>query len=318
MKRIAVLDDWRGVALSSADWSVLGPGVEVSVFRDHLTAEEQLAERLAPFHIVSLMRERTPIGRDLLMKLPNLELLVTTGAQNAEIDLVTAGKRGITVCGTGGRNSSAPELTWGLIIALLRHIPREDRAIRRGIWQETLGVGLRGKTLGIVGLGKAGEQVAAVGRTFGMNVIAWSQNLTEDRASACGAQLVTKQSLLAEADVVTLHLVLSERTRGLIGASELALMRSSAYLINTSRGPLVDEEALVAALSAGRIAGAALDVFDHEPIPVGHPLLQLENVVLTPHLGHVTREAFEVYYRDTVEDIASYLAGNPLRVIRFE
>jgi phosphoglycerate dehydrogenase-like enzyme len=315
MVRVAVLDDYQGVARETADWSVLPPGTEVQVFRDHLVDEAAVAARLEGFDVVVAMRERTPFRRSLLTRLPALRLLVTTGMRNASIDVAAANEAGVVVCGTGGGGGSTAELTWGLILALLRQIPREDAATRAGSWQTTLGVDLEGKTLGVLGLGRLGTRVATVGRAFRMEVIAWSQNLTAERAAAAGATLVPKDELLRRADVVSIHLVLSDRTRGLLGARELALMRPTAYLVNTSRGPIVDEAALVEALRAGRIAGAGLDVFDQEPLPPGHPLLTAPRTVLTPHLGYVTRETYRVFFGDAVEDIGAFLAGTPLRVL---
>lgn len=312
--RIAILDDYQSAALSCADWASL-VDCEVVAFSDHLDDEAAVAARLADFEAVVLMRERTPFRRSLIERLPKLRLIVTTGARNASIDVAAASERGIVVCGTRGLNYPTAELAWGLILALVRRIPHEDMAVRHGAWQTTLGVGLNGKTLGVIGLGNLGSQVAAVGRAFGMEVIAWSQNLTAERAEAAGARLVTKDELLATSDVVSIHLVLSDRTRGLLGAAELARMKATAYLVNTSRGPIVDEAALVQALSSGAIAGAGLDVFDVEPLPPGHPLLGLHNVVLMPHLGYVTREGYEVFYGDALDDVRAFLAGVPVRVI---
>lgn len=312
--RIAILDDYQGAAVASADWDSI-PDAEVHAFPDHLADEHALAERLRGFPVVVAMRERTPFPASLLERLPDLRLLVTTGARNASIDTLAARGRGIVVCGTRGSGSPTAELTWGLIIALARHIPQEDAATRAGQWQTTLGIGLQGRTLGVIGLGNLGGQVARVGRAFGMDVIAWSQNLTAERSAECGATLVTKDELLARADFVTIHLVLSERTRGLIGARELGLMRREAYLVNTSRGPIVEEGALVEALAAHRIAGAALDVFDVEPLPSDHPFLRLHNVVVTPHLGYVTAETYALFYGDAVEDIQAWAAGSPVRTI---
>ncbi|TMI90085.1 MAG: D-2-hydroxyacid dehydrogenase family protein [Bacillati bacterium ANGP1] len=315
MAKVAVLDDYQGVALEMADWRALGPAVDVQVFRDHLKDEDRLADRLAPFHAIVAMRERTPFPTRLLERLPALRLLVTTGAANASIDLDGATRLGILVCGTRGLKYPTAELTWGLILALTRHIPREDQATRRGHWQTTLGVGLQGKTLGVIGLGTLGSQVAAIGRAFGMPVIAWSQHLTAERAAECGAALVSKEGLLRQADVVTIHLKLSDRTQGLLGPRELALMKPTAFLVNTSRGPIVDEGALVEALRRGAVAGAALDVYDDEPLPPDHPLRRLENTVITPHLGYVTREGYEVFYRDAVEDVRAFFDGHPVRAL---
>lgn len=311
--KVAVLDDYQGVARGLAAWDSLPAGSEVVVFRDHLDDESALTERLAPFEAIVAMRERTPFTRGLLERLPALRLLVTTGRRNASIDVAAAKARGVLVCGTDGLPYPTAELTWGLIIALARRIPEEDRALRSGAWQTTLGVGLSGKTLGILGLGRLGEQVARIGRAFDMRVIAWSQNLTSERARQASAEWVSRETLFREADVLSVHLVLSERTRGLVGPRELGLMKPSAFLINTSRGPIVDEVALSAALERKALAGAGLDVFDREPLPAGHPLLGLDNTVLTPHLGYVTRETYDIFYQQALEDIVGYLRGTPLR-----
>ncbi len=315
MVRVAVLDDYQDVALNRADWSMLPSETQVQVFRDHLSDEKAVAERLQDFEIAVAMRERTPFPRPLLERLPKLRLLITTGMRNASIDVAAARDLGITVCGTGGLPSPTAELTWGLILALLRQIPREDSATRAGHWQVSVGAGLRDKVLGMMGLGNLGSQVATVGKAFGMSVLAWSQNLTAERAAQFGATLVGKDELLSRSDIVTIHLVLSDRTRGLVGARELGLMKPTAYLVNTSRGPIVDEKALVQALQKGTIAGAALDVFDEEPLPLDHPLRRLENTVITPHLGYVTVETYKVFYGQAVEDIRAFLRGEPIRVI---
>ena len=315
MTRVAILDDYQGVALLLADWATLP--ADVTVFRDHLSDEASVAARLTEFDVVVAMRERTPFPRTLIERLPRLRLLVTTGMRNASIDIRAAADRGVVVCGTGGVPSPTAELTWALILALMRHVPREDRAIREGRWQETLGTTLAGKTLGVLGLGQLGSRVARVGRAFEMEVLAWSQNLTSERAVAVGATLASsKDEVLARADIVTIHLVLSDRTRGLLGARELALMRPTAYLINTSRGPIVDEHALIATLRAGAIAGAGLDVFDEEPLPPDHALRRLPNTVITPHLGYVTEETYRVFYPQALEDVRGFLAGTPVRVLR--
>jgi phosphoglycerate dehydrogenase-like enzyme len=319
MPRVAVLDDYQGVALEMANWSALPSDCQVQVFRDHVTDLAALAERLSHFEIITCMRERTPFHRDLLERLPNLRLLVTTGMRNAAIDLAAATDLGILVCGTAGGPDSPPaELTWGLILALIRHIPREDAATRAGHWGVTIGTCLEGKVLGLLGLGRLGTKVARLGVAFDMSVIAWSQNLTAERAAQCGATLVTKDELFARSDILSIHVQLSARTRGLVGARELHLMKPTAYLINTARGPIVDEAALVQALQTRTIAGAGLDVFDQEPLPPGHPLTVLDNTLLVPHIGYVTREQYQVRYRDTVEDVAAYLRGEPLRVLNPE
>ena len=314
--RVAILDDYQGVALRLADWGRLPAGADVVVFRDHAADEAAVAARLADFDVVVAMRERTPFPRTLIERLRRLRLLVTTGMRNASIDLRAAADHGVVVCGTGGLPYPTAELTWALILALVRHVPREDRATRDGRWQETLGTGLNGKTLGVLGLGQLGSRVARVGRAFEMDVLGWSQNLTAERAAAVGATLAgSRDELLAGADVVTIHLVLSDRTRGLLGARELALMRRSAYLVNTSRGPIVDERALIDALRAGAIAGAGLDVYDEEPLPLDHPLRRLPNTVITPHLGYVTEDTYRIFYAQALEDVGAFLAGTPIRVL---
>jgi phosphoglycerate dehydrogenase-like enzyme len=274
-----------------------------------------VVERLAPFEVVVAMRERTPFTRARLERLDNLKLLVTTGMRNAAIDLQAAGERGVTVCGTGSLGPPTAELAWGLILALTRHIPAEDARMRAGGWQHTLGPELAGRTLGLVGLGRLGARMARIARAFEMETLAWSQNLTAERAAEAGAEAVAKDELFRRADVVSIHLVLSDRTRGLVGADGLALMKPTAYLVNTSRGPIVDEPALLDALHSGRIAGAGIDVYDTEPLPPSHPLRFAPNTVLTPHIGYVTTGTYEVFYREAVEDIAAWLAGAPVRVL---
>ena len=314
MTRIALLDDYQNIALSMADWSVLSEA-SITVFNHPLGGPAEVAAALRDFNIIGIMRERTPFPRRLLEKLPELKLLVTTGMRNPSIDLDAARELGVTVCGTDGSGHPAAELTWGLILGLMRHIPREDREMRAGHWQTALGHDLNGKTLGVIGLGRLGSRVAQVGAAFDMEVIAWSPNLTPERAAAADARLVSKEELLSKADVITLHIVLSERTHGLLGAAEFALMKPTAYLINTSRGPLIDESALVNTLHEGRIAGAALDVYDYEPLPAGHPLRRLANTVLTPHIGYVTTETYRVFYRQMVQDIRAYLDGATIRIL---
>lgn len=316
--RIAILDDYQGVARTMADWASLPPGSELHTYGDHLNDELAIAERLAGFDVVVAMRERTPFPRTLLAQLPRLRLLVTTGMRNAAIDVAAAHASGVVVCGTEGLPYPTAELTWALILALARQVPREDRATRSGAWQTTLGAGLCGKTLGVLGLGRLGSRVAHIGAAFGMEILAWSPNLTAERADQAGARLVAFDALLRQADVVTIHLVLGARTRGLLDARELGLMKRTAYPVNTSRGPIVDESALVRALSEGAIAGAGLDVFDEEPLPGGHPLLGLPNTVLTPHLGYVTAETYRIFYGQALEDIHAYLRGEPVRVLTAE
>jgi len=315
MIRCAVLDDYQGVALSAADWGVLRGQVEVDVFRDPFSGPDDLVAALSGHEIVVIMRERTRFDADVLARLPALRLLVTTGMRNAAIDLDAAGRQGVVVCGTGGRSEPTAELTWALVLGTARHIVTEAGALRSGgPWQQTVGVDLAGSRLGVVGLGTVGRQVARIGLAFGMDVLAWSPHLTEARAAEVGVALAaSKEELLATSDVVTIHLVLSERTHHLVGAAELALMRPSAILVNTSRGPIVDERALVAALEDGTISGAGLDVFDTEPLPVDHPLRRLPTVLATPHVGYVTGRTYERFYGDVVEDISAYLAGAPIR-----
>ena len=315
MLRIAVLDDYQSVAATYADWSLLPEPAEVVEFHDFVADKSTLVARLAPFDVVVAMRERTPFPRAVLERLPQLRLLVTTGGSNASIDLQAAAHHDITVCGTGAHGSGPVELTWALILAVTRHVQQEDAAVRAGAWQQTVGTDLAGATLGVLGLGRLGAQVATIGQAFGMDVVAWSQNLTDERAREVGVRRVGKDELLAAADVVTVHLVLSDRTRGPLGRTELARMKRTAYLVNTSRGPIIDEPALIDALRAGTIAGAGLDVFDQEPLPADHPLRELRRTVLTPHLGYVTEKTYEVFYRDAVEDVAAFLAGAPVRVL---
>jgi phosphoglycerate dehydrogenase-like enzyme len=315
MTRIAVLDDYQNVARTMADWRSLPDTCEVTVFNDHVADPAALAVRLQPFEIVCAMRERTPFTADLFDKLPNLRLLVTTGPRNASIDVRAANTRDITVCGTDSHPTGTPELTWALILALARRFTVEGANMREGRWQTTVGADLAGRTLGILGLGRLGSRVAAIGQAFGMDVLAWSQNLTDARAAECGVTRVDKADLLGRADYLTIHLVLSDRTRGLIGRAELAAMKPTAFLVNTSRAPIVDTNALVEALARGTIAGAGIDVYDVEPATPDHPLRALPNVVLTPHIGYVTESSYRMFYGQTVEDIAAWLAGTPIRVV---
>ncbi|MFF2322745.1 D-2-hydroxyacid dehydrogenase family protein [Agrobacterium sp. NPDC058088] len=315
VKHIAVLDDYQNVAISSADWSPLNDRAEITVFNDHIADEERLVDRLLPFDAVCVMRERTPLSRRILERLPNLRFIATTGGRNASIDVAAARDLGIVVSATGANGSGAPELTWALILAAARHIPTEIASFRGGGWQTTVGRDLSGSTLGVIGLGRIGRQIAKVGLAFGMEVIAWSQNLTDEAAEAAGVRRVEKAMLLRESEWVTLHLVLSERTKGIIGQDELALMKPTAWLVNTSRGPLIDERALIAALETESIAGLAVDVFDREPLPADHPLRTFGNVIATPHIGFVTENSYRIFYRDTVDNLAAWLNGAPLRVL---
>ena len=304
---IAVLDDYQGVAMSIVDWSRVSDRANITVFRDHLGDQEAIAERLAPFDVVCIMRERTPMPASLLGRLPRLKLIASTGPRNASIDLVAAAERGISIAHTGYSSAPTIELTWALILASARHITAEAASVRFGSWQHTLGDDLHGKTLGILGLGNVGSGVARVGLAFGMKVIAWSQNLTSEAATAVGAHLVSKEELLRTADVISIHMVLSARTKGLIGAAEFALMKDSARLINTSRGPLVVETALLDALTNHRISGAAIDVYDVEPLPKDHPYRAANNLLATPHIGYGTRGLYKRFYQDSVNNIAAWL-----------
>jgi phosphoglycerate dehydrogenase-like enzyme len=313
--RCAILDDYQGCALDFAEWASLD-GVEVKNFTHAITTADELAEQLAAFEIIVAMRERTRFGAALFAGLPRLKLLITTGRRNAAIDLATAAARGVAVCGTRSFSYPAPELTWGLLLALARQIPAEVAAVREGKWQTQMGLGLSGKTLGIIGLGKIGGQIARYAQAFDMPVLAWSRNLADERCQSVGVERARSlDALLQRADVVTLHLVLSDSTRGIMGARELGLMKPTALLVNTSRGPLIDEASLLQTLTQNRIAGAALDVFDIEPLPASHPLRSLPNVVVTPHIGYVCRENYELFYGDAVEDIQAWLRGSPVRVL---
>jgi phosphoglycerate dehydrogenase-like enzyme len=317
--RIAILDDFQNVALTLADWSPLDGRAQTTVFRDHLKDLDRLVERLRDFEAIVLMRERTPFPRALIEQLPQLKLLNTSGMTNRSIDLTAATDHGVVVCGTDNVGTTTAELAWGLILGLMRNIPQEDRATRDGAWQTSLGVGVAGKTLGILGLGKLGARMATIGAAFGMTVTAWSQNLTEERCHAVGAvKAGSKDELLSQADVVTIHLVLSDRTRGLIGRREFGLMKPTAYLVNTSRGPIVDQAALIEALETQRIAGAGIDVYDVEPLPADHPMRRLPNAVITPHLGYVTVDNYRVFYPKAVENIGAFLNGRPIRVLNPE
>jgi phosphoglycerate dehydrogenase-like enzyme len=313
--RVAILDDYQKVAERSADWTALPADVEVTFFHDHLDDADRLVARLAPFEVIGIMRERTPFPGALLERLPDLRLLITTGPRNAGVDVAAAQRLGITVCGTRSSGHATAELAMALILALARGMPAEIASVRAGGWQVGLGRDLAGTTLGLLGLGRLGSRVARLGQAFEMATIAWSQNLTEAAAAEIGVRPVDKAELFRSADFISVHVQLSARTRGLIGTAELALMKPDAYLVNTSRGPIVDEDALVDALQEGRIAGAALDVYDREPLPPDDRLRRIPNLLLTPHIGYVTREAYEVFYRDMVEGIAAFLAGHPQRVI---
>ena len=315
MHRIAVLDDYMNVALTVANWSPLREVATIDRFGDHLAEEDAVAERLKDYDIIVAERERTRFPRSLLERLPKLRLLIATGPVNWSIDYEAASESGIVVCGTDALMDATPELTWGLILALCRRVAHEDRAVREGRWQTALGVGLKDKVLGVIGLGTVGSRVAAIGKAFHMRVLAWSQNLTPARANAVGVESAAKDELLSRSDVVSVHVVLSDRTKGLIRKRELALMKPTAYLINTSRGPIVDERALGEALENGTLAGAGLDVFGVEPLPLDHPFRRLENVVVTPHIGYITAQQYELFYGQVVEDIEAFLKGEPMRIL---
>jgi phosphoglycerate dehydrogenase-like enzyme len=305
--RIAVLDDYQSVALESADWSVLRDRAEIAVFQDHLADPDAVVERLLPFDVVCVMRERTPLSRSVIERLPNLKLIASTGPVNASIDVAAASHHGIAVAHTGYRPDPTIELTWALILASTRNIITENNSIRSGGWQQTVGMDLRGNTLGVLGLGRIGSQVARIGSAFGMNLVAWSQNLTPEAAKAAGATLVSKEQLFEQADILTIHLVLSSRTRGLVGLSDLGRMKSTARLINASRGPIVDEQALITVLKNRQISGAAVDVFDIEPLPPSHPFRTLDNLLATPHIGYVSQGLYKTFYEDTVSNIRKWL-----------
>ena len=313
--KVAILDDYQNCALSMADWSVLPANVEITVFTDNEPDLGRLIERLMPFQVVCAMRERTRFDRELIEKLPNLKLIATTGSWNAAIDMKACEELGIVVAGAVAAPNSTPELTWGVILALLRQIPAEVNSVRSGGWQVAVGGDLHGRTLALMGLGNIGSAMARIGTAFGMKIIAWSQNLTEEKAVAAGARLVDMDTLFREGDFVCIHTVLSTRTRGLVTARELGLMKKTAYLINTSRGPIIDEAALIDVLSSKAIAGAALDAYVPEPLPADHPFRTLPNVIATPHIGYVTEDTYRIFYGETVENIAAFLAGKPMRVI---
>lgn len=320
MPTVAILDDYAGLALDLADWTPVRNRCEITVFDRHLS-ESEAAEALRPFDVICTMRERMALPRTLIERLPNLKLITIVGRSLPNLDMAAASERGVLVAHSDFTNprfrsvrDATPELAWGLLIATVRNLAEEHRSMRAGGWQTTVGMTLSGKTIGLLGLGRTGSRMAEYAKAFGMQVIAWSQNLTDEAAAAVGARRVDKATLFAESDVVSIHLVLSERTRGVVGRPELALMKPHAYLINTSRGPIVDEAALIDALRAGRIAGAGLDVYDTEPPPRDHPLRGLANVTLSPHLGYVTREMLGAFYEDTVEAVVAWLDGAPVRI----
>jgi phosphoglycerate dehydrogenase-like enzyme len=314
--RVAVLDDYQNVAAAMADWDTLKPGAEAVFFHDHVDDPDRLAARLNPFDALVLTRERTPVDAALIARLPNLKLITTIGLWNASIDIAAAQARGIVVSGTaGGEPHATPALTWALVLAVTRGLHLEAASVRAGGWQVGLGTDIAGKTLGVLGLGRIGAEVAKFGQAFGMKVIAWSQNLTAERAAECGVERVEKDQLFARADVLTIHLKLGARTQDLVSAAELGQMKPTAFLVNTSRGPIVSEPALVEALMQRRIAGAALDVFDTEPLAMDHPFRFLPNVLATPHIGYVTENTYRTAFPQIVEDIAAWQRGAPIRVL---
>ncbi len=316
--RIAILDDYQSAALDAADWNTLGPEVEIEVFNKYIEGEAAVAEALQGFDVVVCMRERTPFPKSLIDKLPDLKLLITSGMRNLSFDMDAAGDKGIVVSGTAMLGHPAAEHALALIFALFKKIPAEDRIMHEGGWQGAVSEGMNGKTLGLLGLGKLGAQVAKVGLALGMDVIAWSQNLTDGRCAEVGVTKAGKTALFAESDLISIHLVLSDRTRGLVGPDEFRLMKPSAYLVNTSRGPIVDEAALVEALANDTIAGAGIDVYDIEPLPMDHPLRSLKNAVLTGHTGYVVKELYALAYGEAVENIQAWMKGKPIRVLNAE
>lgn len=318
MLKAAILDDYQNVALSLADWGRLKGKVEITVFNDNIADLDQVAKRLAPFDILILNRERTPFPKELIDKLPNLKLLLTSGMVNRSIDVAAANARGVPVCGSRSSSSSTPELTWGLLLACARQIPRENRNVIEGRWQETVGIGLQGRTLGVCGLGNLGTPVAKIGLAFGMKVTVWSTNMTQERADKQlpGVTAVSKDELMSGSDFITIHMPHSPKSEGIIGKADIAKMKKTAYLINTSRGPIVDEEALYAAVREGRIAGCGLDVYSVEPLPKDAPVRSLPNSVLTPHLGFVEVDAYRRHFAEAIANIEAWMAGKPERVLQ--
>jgi phosphoglycerate dehydrogenase-like enzyme len=315
MKRIVLLDDYQGVALDYGGWDRVPDDWQLVALEGHIDDADELVEALAGAEVVVAMRERTAFPAAILDRLTDLKLLVTTGMANVAIDIAAAKRNGVVVCGTGIKGSPTAELAWGLIIGLLRKIPHEDANMRAGGWQTTIGGDLEGSTLGLVGLGRLGKRMVPVAQAFGMDVLAWSQNLDPDEARALGVEPVEKDDLFERADIVSVHYKLSERSRGIVGAGELALMKQSAYLVNTSRGPLVDTDALLDALRRGTIAGAGIDVYDTEPLPADHPLRIAPNAIVTPHLGYVTEDTYATFFSDAVDDVLAWLDGEPVRVL---
>jgi D-3-phosphoglycerate dehydrogenase len=314
--RCAILDDYQDIALKAADWSPVAKDLDIKVFNQPLGSQDQVIKALADFEIICGMRERTPFPRAVISALPKLKLLITTGARNASFDLAAAKDHGVTVCGTPSFGNPTAGLTIGLMLELTRRIGFENARMKAGEpWQITIGPDLEGQTLGVIGLGKLGARVAKTAQALGMKVVAWSQNLTPEKCREAGVEYAAKDDLFGQADFVSLHVILSQRSRGLVGAKELGLMKPTAYLVNTSRGPIVDEAALIATLKDKRIAGAALDVFDVEPLPRDHPFRKMDNVVLTPHLGYVSMQNYQHYFKGVVEDIRGWLDGKPVRTM---
>lgn len=305
--KVAILDDYQNVALTMADWSRVENKAEVTVFTDHVSDPDAVVARLQPFDVLCVMRERTPLPRQILERLPRLKMIASTGPGNASIDQQAVRERNIHLTNTGYRSTPTIELTWALILAVMRNLVGEASSVRAGGWQTSVGQELSGKVLGVLGLGRIGSEIARIGAAFGMDVIAWSQNLTPERAQVAGATPVSKEELFARSDVLSIHLVLSERTRGLVSGAEIAAMKPTAWLVNTSRGPIVDEEALIGALRSQSIAGAALDVFDTEPLPAGHALRTLPNVLATPHIGYVAEDLYRTFYGDAAASIEKWL-----------
>jgi len=315
-QRCAILDDYQNVVLKVTDWSKVSGDLDIKVFNQHLGSHENVIKALQGFDIVCAMRERTAFPRAVIEKLPDLKLLITTGLRNASIDVAAAKERGVVVCGTPSTGNPTSGIAIGLMLELTRRIGYENARMKAGVpWQTTIGMDLDGMTLGVLGLGKLGTRTAKIAQAFGMKVIAWSQNLTPEKCKEVGVDYVSKEDLFRHADFITIHVILSQRTRGLVGAKEIALMKPSAYLINTSRGPIIDEAAMLTALREIKIAGAGLDVFDVEPLPVDHPLRKMDNVVLTPHLGYVATQNYRAYFGGVVDDIRAFLDGKPVRVL---
>lgn len=309
--RVAILDDYQNTALASADWSLISGRTEIEVFTDHLFDEDEIVRRLQDFEVICAMRERTPFTSSLIERLPNLKLIISSGMRNRGIDIEAAKKNNVVVCGTKSVGKPTAELAWGLILALARKIATEDMNVRAGGWQQSIGEGLIGKTLGIAGLGNLGSRMAKIAKAFDMNVIAWSENLTQERCEELGVKLVDKEGLLLNSDFLTIHLILSERTRGIFKAEDLCRMKSTSYIINTARGPIIDEDDLINALKNQTIAGAGIDVFSVEPLPADHPFRHLQNTVVTPHLGYVEEENYSAYFSGYVEAIDAFLKGKP-------